>query len=276
MPDGTLKLAVVHDLFFGDDGPERLRRRLGEARAAGAELAVLPELPLDRWVPATRDARDEDAEPPEGPRHRQQADAARHAGVGLLGGAIVKDPASGRRYNRALLFDAGGVLRATYDKLHVPTEELFWESDHYDEGDDGPRPIDGFGLPLGVQICSDLQRPEGCHVLGAMGAEVVLSPRATPASSYWRWQLVARSNAITSALYVVSINRTEEPGMPAGGASFVVAPDGEVILESTDPVSVLELKHEAVAHARAEYPGYLSIRPALYASAWRRASERTP
>jgi predicted amidohydrolase len=275
MSDGSLKLAVVHELFFGKDGPDRLRRRLSEARELGAQLAALPELPLHPWVPATRHARDEDAEPPEGPRHRLQAEAARDAGVGLLGGAIVRDPSSGRRFNRALLFDSGGVLRATYDKLHVPTEELFWESDHYDEGDEPPRSIDGFELPLGIQICSDLHRPEGCHLLGALGACVVLSPRATPTNSYRRWRLVARANAITSALYVVSINRTEEPGMPTGGASFVVAPDGEVILESTDPVSVVELTHEAVAHARTEYPGYLSVRASLYATAWARAGERS-
>ena len=268
MPDGSLTIAVVQDLFAGEDGTERLQRRLREARGAGAQLAVLPELPLDRWIPATRKVRDEDAEAPEGPRARLLAHAARTAGVGLLGGAIVREPGSGRRFNRALLFDSDGDLVASHDKLHLPSEESFWESDHSEPGDDVAEPIDGFGLPLGIQICSDLNRPEGSHLLGALGAEVILSPRATPPGSYARWLLVARANAITSTAYVVSINRPTEPGLPIGGGSFVVAPDGEVLLESAAPVSVIELKHEAVADARRDYPGYLAVRSELYAEAW--------
>jgi N-carbamoylputrescine amidase len=180
----------------------------------------------------------------------------------------VREPGSGRRFNRALLFDSRGDLVASHDKLHLPSEENFWESDHYEQGDDTARPIEGFGLLLGIQICSDLNRPEGSHLLGALGAEVILSPRATPRASYARWLLVGQANAITSAAYVVSINRPTEPGLPIGGGSFVVAPDGEVLLESADPVSVIELKHEAVADARRDYPGYLAVRSELYAEAW--------
>jgi len=268
MPDTTLTLAVIQDLFAGEDGAERLHRRLREARGAGAQLAALPELPLDPWYPATREVQDDEAEPPEGPRAQLLAEAARLAGVGLLGGAIVRDPGSGRRLNRALLFDASGTLVATHDKLHLPSEEEFWESDHYEPGDEAAQPIDGFGLALGIQICSDLNRPEGSHLLGALGAEVILCPRATPPSSYARWLLVGRANALTSSAYVVSINRPLEPGLPFGGGSFVVAPDGEVLLESADPVSMIELKREALTEARRDYPGYLDVRSDLYARAW--------
>jgi len=268
MSDATLTIAVIQDLFLGNEGADRLRGRLRDARDAGARLAVLPELPLDPWFPAGREVRDENAEPPGGPRARLLAGAARDAGIGLLGGAVVREPASGRRFNRALLFDGGGELLAHYDKLHLPSEEGFWESDHYEPGDDPPQPIDGFGLPLGIQICSDLNRPAGSQLLGALGAELILCPRATPPESYARWLLVGRSNAVTSTAYVASVNRPAEPGTPIGGASFVVGPDGATLLESSDPLSVIELKHEAVVDARRAYPGYLEIRSALYARAW--------
>ena len=68
MASGSLRVAMIHDVFHDACGPARLRQRLAEARAAGAELAVLPELPLDPWIPATREHRDDDAEMPSGRR----------------------------------------------------------------------------------------------------------------------------------------------------------------------------------------------------------------
>lgn len=265
----TLSVALVHEVFHGPAGLERLAARLGEARHAGAELALLPELPLDPWIPATRTPRDEDAEPPEGPRHRALAAAAKTAGLGLLGGAIVRELRTGRRFNRALLFDATGRLVASYDKLHVPAEEGYWERDHYAEGDEPPQRIDGFALPLGIQICSDLNRPEGCHLLGAQGAMAILAPRATPPESYERWLLVGRANAITSATYVLSANRPAPEGATAvGGPSFAIGPDGAILAESFEPMRLVRLEQEAVERARQAYPGYLSVRAALYARGW--------
>jgi N-carbamoylputrescine amidase len=149
---------------------------------------------------------------------------------------IVFDPASGLRFNRALLFDARGHAVASYDKTHIPSEEGFWESDHYEPGVEPPKRIDGFALPLGIQICSDLNRPQGCLMLGAQGVGAILAPRATPLETYERWRLVLRADAITSGAYVVSVNRPgPEAAAGIGGPSVVVAPDGRVVSESTRP-----------------------------------------
>ena len=275
MAAGVLKVAIVHEVFHGPGSAEALGRRLREAREAGAELALLPELPLDPWVPASREARDQDAEPPGGERHRLMAEAAREAGIGVHGGAIVRDPAAGKRFNRALLFDRQGELVGTYDKMHVPCEAGFWEADHYEPGETLPRPIDAFGMPLGMQICSDVQRPALPNVLGAMGAELILAPRATPATSYERWKTILRAIAVTSATYVISVNRPgPEGGAPIGGASVAVAPDGTVHSEATDPVTTLTLERAVVEQARRDYPGYLAVRADLYARAWAEVSRR--
>ncbi len=267
MAAAKLTVALIHDVFHGDDGPDRLRQRLSEARERGAGLALLPELPMDRWIPEHPTPRDGDAEPAGGPRHQALSDAARAAGIGLLGGAITDDDASGRRRNRALLFDARGKLVERYDKAHVPNEEGFWEAAHYEEGETLARRCDTFELPVGLQICSDLFRPEGCHLLGAAGVEAIFAPRATPLSSYPLWKSVICVNAVTSGAYVVSINRPG-PESGIGGASIVAGPGGECLLESTDPVSVVTLDGKATARARKEYPGYLSVRDELYARGW--------
>ena len=273
MSDGTLTVALVHDVFYGADRTERLTERLAEALRHGAQLALLPELPLDPWIPAQRVTHDDDAEPPRGARHQLLADTAREIGIALHGGAIVRDPTTGRRHNRALLFNARGALIGAYDKSHVPSEEGFWESDHYAPGTEPPRPVDGLGLVVGMQICSDLQRPQGCNLLAALGAEVILGPRATPPESLERWRTVIRADAITSAAYVISVNRPASEGDSSiGGPSIAVGPDGDVIAESTDGLTYLTLERSVVESARQSYPGYLDVRAELYARGWARVA----
>lgn len=273
--DATFTVALISDVFYDDEPERRLRLRLAEAKTRGAQLAVLPELPLNPWSPATQTPRDDDAEPPGGPRAKMQADAARAIGIGLVGGAIVRDPATGRRQNTALIFDAAGTLLASYAKLHIPEEPGFWETSHYDAGIEPPRPIDGFPLRFGVQICSDINRPEGAHLLGAYGAEMIVAPRATEQATYERWKIVFRANALTSALYVLSVNRPRpEQDVLIGGPSIAVAPNGQVLLETTAPVAEVRLNRAAIAQARVDYPGYLPVRADLYAKAWAAAPRR--
>jgi predicted amidohydrolase len=268
MTDGRLNVAAIHQVFHGDGATGRLRQALVRARDAGADLALLPELPLDPWIPATRQPRDADAESRSGPRHDALAQGAREAGIGVLGGAIVLD--RGERFNRALLFDGDGELIAHYDKLHVPCEEGFWESDHYGQGGALTPPSDHFGLRIGLQICSDMQRPQSVTALAAMGAEAILAPRATPRASHERWRTVLRAAAIAGACYVVSINRPRAGDAAAiGGPSLVVGPDGEVLVESEDPLTVVALDRRTVERARRDYPGYLDVRADLYATSWR-------
>src|SRR5947209_6371292 len=163
----TLVVALVSDVFFSPDGAERLRARLREARAAGAELVVLPELPLNAWSPAALTVRESDAEPPNGPRAQTLRQAARDAGVAVLGGVIERDPATLRRHNTALLVDGRGDVVASYRKLHLPEEDGFHETHHYEPGETPPEVVRAFALPLGIQICSDTNRPLGTYRLAA-------------------------------------------------------------------------------------------------------------
>src|ERR671919_1490511 len=89
--DGKLTVALISEVFWEPDGTARLRDRLAEAAERGADLAILPEIPLNPWSPATKQPRDEDAEPMGGPRATTQAEAAGEAGIGLVGGIIHRD-----------------------------------------------------------------------------------------------------------------------------------------------------------------------------------------
>jgi predicted amidohydrolase len=97
----------------------------------------------------------------------------------------------------------------------------------------------------------------------------VLVPRASEEATYQRWKVVFRANALTSACYVLSVNRPDpEASVLIGGPSIAVDPGGNVVVETTDPVALVTLDAAAVTKARAAYPGYLPIRARLYADAW--------
>ena len=272
--DGRLTVALISEVYWEPDGVERLKQRLAEVAARGADVAVLPELPLNPWSPATREPNEDDAEPMDGPRATAQAEAAAEAGIGLIGGIIHRDH-DGRRTSRALVFDREGELVTTYEKLHLPEEDGFWETSHYEAGTAPPQRIDAFGVPIGLQICSDNNRPEGTHLLGAQGAMAMINPRATEERTYQRWKVVFRANALTSCCYVLSVNRPHpEAGVLIGGPSVVVDSRGEVIVETTDPVVLTTIEASAVLDARKGYPGYLPVRARLYADAWDEIARR--
>jgi len=270
----SLTIALISDVFSDKAGPNRLREHLRVAKDRGAELALLPELPLNPWSPATTNRREDDGEPPGGPRQQIQRDAAAEVGIGLIGGAIIIDPDTGRRYNTALAINSTGEVQATWRKSHIPEEPGFWETSHYEGGLAYPTPISGFGMPIGIQICSDINRPEGTHILSAAGALAVLNPRATELATYDRWRTVFRANALTSAIYVLSVNRPRpEQDVLLGGASVCVAPNGDFIIETTDTIAVATIERKMIDEARIAYPGYLPVRADVYAAGWSSIAE---
>lgn len=273
----SFTVALISDVFFENDAEARLTARLQDAKSQGAELACLPEIPLNPWSPATKNPSDDDAEAPEGPRHQMMSRVAESVGIGLLGGAIVRDPETGVRRNTALVFNPGGQCIAKYAKIHVPEEPGFWESSHYEAGVEPPKRIDGFAMPIGVQICSDNNRPEGSHLLSAQGVGAIFCPRSTVQGLYEKvWKTVWRANAIVGGNYVLSVNRpAPEQGVDIGGPSLCVAPSGEVILETTDPVAVVTLEQSAIDAASTDYPAYLAVPSRIYAKAWAEIEPRT-
>jgi N-carbamoylputrescine amidase len=260
------RVALVPRVFHGEQGEEELGRALARVRAQGAAVAILPELPLDPWMPVRRRPRDDDAEAPDGPRHRLAARAAARAGVALISGAIVRE-GTGRRHNTALALDAGGQAVARYRKAHLPEEPGFWETSHYEAGSGAPGVFELAGLRAGIQICSDVNRPTGSLLLGAAGAQVIFAPRATEPGTYDRWKLVLRANALTACCHVLSVNRPPEAGANLGGPSVAIGPDGTVLAEGED-LMVVDVDPGAVTRARTSYPGYLPHFPGLYARGW--------
>lgn len=262
-----LVIAMLSDVFFGEGAKERLISRLREAKTLGADLAVLPEIACNSWSPSTKNVRDEDAEELSGARCTMQSEAAKEVGIGLIGAAILKK--EGLRFNTCLFWDENGELLGTYQKHHLPVEEGFWESSHYSPGIEGFPVFEFLGWRIGIQICSDMNRPHGSHLLAAAGADVIVSPRSTELATYDKWLPVWIANAITTGCYICSVNRpSPEGGVLIGGASIAISPSGEVVAESCDAITVFTARQSTIKKARIDYPGYLPYRTDVYTQGW--------
>jgi predicted amidohydrolase len=106
-----VNVALIRMVFPNGEAVAGLRDALKRAHSQGAQLAVLPEIPLNVWSPASKVRQDDEAEPPVGRRHRAMSDAAREVGIALIGGAIIRDPKTGHCHNTALAFDNGRAHR---------------------------------------------------------------------------------------------------------------------------------------------------------------------
>jgi len=264
---------MISDVFVGEDASKRLVARLHEAKDQGATLAVLPEIACHPWSPATANALDEDAESLHGPRCTLQSSAAKEVGIGLIGAAILND--TGTRYNTCLFWDGEGTLIGTHQKHHIPEEVGFWETSHYAAGIEGFPVFQFNGWNIGIQICSDMNRPQGSHILAAAGADLIVSPRASERATYDKWRIVWIANALTCGCYVCSVNRpAPEQGVQLGGASIAVAPNGEVITESCEAITIFTTDRSTIEVARTMYPGYLPCRDDVYAKGWNAIKEQ--
>ena len=68
---------------------------------------------------------------------------------------------------------------------------------------------------------------------------------------------------------MLSVNRPgPEAGVLIGGPSIVVDPQGEVVVEADEALTVVDLDLAAVERARAGYPGYLARPADVYAAGW--------
>ena len=262
-----LTIALISEVFYGDNANHQLVTGLQTAKEAGATLAVLPELACNPWSPSTTTLQHDDAEELNGPRCQMQAQASKEVGIGLIGSAIVTN--GDTRFNTCLLWDDCGELVGTYQKHHLPEEDGFWETSHYNQGVEGFPIFELNGWNIGIQICSDMNRPQGSQLLSAAGAQIIIGPRATERATYDRWKPVWIATALTTGCYVCSVNRpAPENGVLLGGDSIAVSPSGEVIAESCDAITTFTARQSTIKQARIDYPGYLPCRADMYAQGW--------
>jgi predicted amidohydrolase len=207
-----------------EENLDRILKRLAEATAAGARLAVFPECALSGYGFSSREeGLDHAVTTDSGLVQQAVADCARYECACIFG---MLERAGRRLFNACILAGPDGVI-ATYRKVHLP----FLGIDMF--ADPGDRPFavsEAAGLKVGMHICYDGSFPETARVLTLLGADLLVLPTNWPSHSECAAEHMIPTRAMENTVYVMAVNRVgQESGFRFIGASSIVDPSGRVL-----------------------------------------------
>jgi NAD+ synthase (glutamine-hydrolysing) len=170
-----LALAQINTTVGDLDGNrDRIVARIAEARAAGADLVVFPELAVTGYPPEDlllRPAFVRAAARATG----EVAEAA--TGITALLGAPLAE--SGRLYNACFVCEHGEIA-AVYRKRLLPNYGVFDEERYFESGNDVCL-LERGGAAIGLTVCEDLWQPGPPAVeSAAAGADLLVNLSASP------------------------------------------------------------------------------------------------
>jgi N-carbamoylputrescine amidase len=229
------------------------------ARAAGSQLALLPEMPFYPWLAVERHFE------PEAWRAAAEAHRAWQARLPELAAAIVAgtQPVTRdeKRLNEGFVWTQGGGYRPVHTKYYLPDDEGYWEASWYQRGDGSFDLAAAGAARLGFLICSELWFPERARAYGKAGAHLLLTPRATGKTTVEKWLVGGRAAAVIAGAYSLSSNRVGKSQGAAefGGQGWIIDPDGQVlgVTSSQQPFLTLEIDLDLAVQARNTYPRYI-------------------
>ncbi len=203
-------------------------RLLEEAAAAGAALAVFPELSLTGYCAGLLD-RDVTAciVDPGGDKLAELRGACARLGVA----AVVGAPVAGERglHLSAIVIGNRGDIERIYDKMYLDEDERRWflRGGH-------PEQITIEGWNLGIGICYDSSFPEHARGYAVAGADAYLLPGAFPLGrSDYRRSVYFPARSLENTIYLAFSNYVgEHDGLAYGGMSAIHGPDGQCLSDA--------------------------------------------
>jgi NAD+ synthase (glutamine-hydrolysing) len=223
-----MKLALAQiDPIVGDlDGNrELIVARIAEARDAGADLVVLPELAVTGYPPEDLLLRPGFVRAARATVERIAAEAR---DIVALVGAPLDD---GGLYN-ACAICADGVVTGWARKRHLPNYGVFDEKRYFASGHE-PKLIDVAGTKVGITICEDMWIPGAPTTeLAAAGAELVVNLSASPfhVGREQEREAIFTARARESAVRVALCNTIGgQDELIFDGHSLVIESDGSVL-----------------------------------------------
>ena len=246
----ALRIALCQaNLPVGDlDGNvERLRARVREARDAGADVVVFPELALTGYPPEdlllkpgfVRDASDALRELAAGVSSiaalvgapAAAADGAADDGGSAAGGGGAT-PAPARLHNGAALL-ADGRIAAFHHKHHLPNYAVFDERRYFAPGRRAVVADLAF-CRIGVTVCEDIWAAGGPAAWAAVegGAEVILNLSASPyhRSKGREREALFSARCVEQRCFLAFCNAVGgQDELVFDGHSLVIGPDGRVL-----------------------------------------------
>lgn len=238
--DGRLTVALAQmDPALGDRDRnfERHREWVGQAKEAGAQLLVFPELSLTGYF--LKDLVPESALQLDHPMIRELGRLA--SDLDLVVGAVIEDP--DHRYFNASLYFSRGELSHMHRKVYLPTYGMFDEQRYFAAGDRFRSFKTEFGR-AGMLVCEDIWHLSSAYILSLEGVDLIICASASPgrgittderlgtAESYG---LVCRTYAQFLTTFFLYCNRVGyEDGANFWGGSMVIGPNGDIVAQEED------------------------------------------
>lgn len=208
-------------------------QRIAEAREAGADLVVFPELGLTGYL--LQDLASEVALRRDAPELRELAAAT--AGISAVV-SFVEESDDHRLFIAAALLE-DGALRHVHRKVYLPTYGLFDERRFFAPGS-AFRAVrsERLGLKLGICVCEDFWHLSSANLLALDGAQVLINVSSSPGrdvaviheeglGTAQSWRTLNRAYAQLTTSFVVFVNRVGvDESFTFWGGSEVIAPTG--------------------------------------------------
>ena len=257
-----------------DENLETAARLLAEAKNAGADLALLPEVFAVLEGGPMRPFGEE-----EGAGRIQDflSEQARVNNLIIVGGTIplISRPgkirgdddyfvADNKVRPASLVFDASGQQLARYDKIHLfdvvvaDKQASYSESRSYEAGEEIVAVDTEIGR-LGLSVCYDIRFPELYRELFSRESDIVTVPAAfTSVTGEAHWKPLLRARAIENQCYIVAAGQggKHNEKRETWGHSMIIDPWGTVLdeIDKGEGIAIGELDLEFLQSVRKRMP----------------------
>jgi len=262
MDKSTIAIAQT-DLRLGDLEANLAiyERFAADARGAGADLVIFPELSLTGYL--LKDMVPNVALRLDAPEIGKLRELSR--GTALLAGFVEETPEF-RFYNSAAYFEDGELLHV-HRKVYLPTYGLFDEGRYFARGDR----IRAFDCRLGriaMLVCEDMWHPSTVYIATLDRALTVLCPSASPIrgisdgaeqdDNARYWESLNRMYARTFAVSIAYANRVGfEDGVGFWGGSEILDAAGNCVAKAAyyqEDLLIHEVSHDVARRQRIVAP----------------------
>ncbi|PTL40322.1 nitrilase [Alkalicoccus saliphilus] len=227
-----------------------------EAAAKGADLIVLPELPITGYG-LTEENYHSLAEAFSGSLITSFQELARELQT------VLVVPFAEKYESR--LFISAAIIERTGSLLSVYRKSFLWGNEKriFSSGKKCYKPVETSLGKIGILICADAEFPEPSRLLALQGADLIVVPSVWSLEAESRWDIQLPARALDNTVFVMGVNTVHEGSC---GKSKFVRPDGAVLKEAPrDGESLLieDLDFTIIKNIRKAVP-YLQDLPASF------------
>jgi predicted amidohydrolase len=265
---------IAPRLGFLDENLARHRSLMADAREAGADLVVFPELGLTGYL--LQDLASEVAMRLDDSRLAALATETR--GLSAVA-SFVEESADHRLFISAALIE-DGAIRHVHRKVYLPTYGLFDERRFFAPGDVLRAAPSRLGIGVGLAVCEDFWHLAVPQLLALDGAQILINVSSSPGrdlaavnevglGTATSWRTLMRAYAQLTTSVVVFCNRVGvDESISFWGGSEVIAPSGRALFSAPfydEGLYTVDVDLADVRRERIELPLLRDERPELQA-----------